>query len=131
MKGLILNFAGLLVCLGCVACASHSARLPIGASHNPSNPEAVAVLDAGTSGTYDTVGKVHSHCRWNWFFAWAACGKKGMVESLRREAAFLGANGLIDVRHTSFSQFEWTDVHYHATAVRFSEHNNDTTIRSH
>jgi uncharacterized protein YbjQ (UPF0145 family) len=65
------------------------------------------------------VGKVHSHCRWNWLFGWAACGEKTMRQRLKGEAAYLGADGLIDVTRTSFSQFEWTDVHYHATAVRW------------
>jgi len=105
-------------CLGCFGCTSHSARLPIGSLHNPSNPEAVAIIDGIPTQPYKVVGKVHSHCRWNWLFGWAACGEESMLEDLKQEAAYLGADALIEIDHTSFSQYEWTDVHYHATAIQ-------------
>lgn len=118
MKRVTYSIAFVFFCLGVSGCTSHSARLPIGDIHTPSNPEAVSVMDVKPGQPYEIVGKVHSHCRWNWFFAWAACGQGTMLENLRNEAAYLGADALIDIGHTSYSQFEWTDVHYHATAIR-------------
>ncbi|MCK5190695.1 MAG: hypothetical protein KAR12_11640 [Methylococcales bacterium] len=118
MKRIAKNFAVILLCLVCLGCTSHSARLLIGSRHNPTNPDAVAVDEGMPIQPYEVIGKVHSHCRWNWFFSWAACGENTMMENLRQEAAYLGADALINVDHTSFSQFEWTDVHYHATAIR-------------
>ena len=112
------GFSVMFLCLVCLSCTSHTARLPIGPLHNPTNPDAVGVGGGIPTQPYEVIGKVHSHCRWNWFFGWAACGEKKMVENLKHEAAYLGANALINVDHSSFSQFEWTDVHYHATAIR-------------
>ena len=117
MRRIATGFAVMLLCLGCLGCTSHSARLSIGSRHNPTNPDAVAGGGMPTQ-PYEVIGKVHSHCRWNWFFGWAACSEKTMMENLWHEAAYLGADALINVDHTSFSQFEWTDVHYHATAIR-------------
>jgi hypothetical protein len=118
MRNVTNSLAVMLFCFGLFGCTSHSARLPVGTLHNPSNPETVDILDGIPGQHYEIVGKVHSHCRWNWFLAWAACGEETMLENLRNEAAYLGANALVNVDDTSFSQFEWTDVHYHATAIR-------------
>jgi hypothetical protein len=118
MRHLSTGFAMTLLCLLCFGCTSHSARLAVGSHHNPTNPGAITVYGDMPTQQYLVIGKVHSHCRWNWFFAWAACGEKTMMENLKQEAAYLGADAMINVGHTSFSQFEWTDVHYYATAIR-------------
>jgi len=118
MNSVITKFSVMILCFGVLSCTSHSARLPIGSLYNPTNPEVIVVSDDVSFELYEVVGKVHSHCRWNWFFSWAACSEKTMIDNLKYEAAYLGANALIKVEHTSFSQFEWTDVHYHATAIR-------------
>ena len=86
MKRIAKNFAVILLCLVCLGCTSHSARLLIGSRHNPTNPDAVAVDEGMPIQPYEVIGKVHSHCRWNWFFSWAACGENTMMENLRQEA---------------------------------------------
>jgi hypothetical protein len=95
-------------------------NLPVGSRYyEPTATEKVVILEGAPNRPFQIIGKVHSHCRWNWLFGWGAGGDRRMNENLRKEAATLGANAIVNVKRERFSQFEWTDVHYHGTAIRW------------
>lgn len=100
-------------------CAYHAMNLPVGPRYTATASEDVVALEGAPARPFRVVGKVHSHCRWNWFFGWGACGDSKMKEALREEAGKLGAQAIMNAQRESFSQFEWTDVDYHGTAIRW------------
>jgi hypothetical protein len=105
--------------IGALSCSRFSQGFPLGEPRPATSGREVVVLDAAPDKAFEVVGKVHSHCRRNWFFGWGAGGREAMVAALKEEAAKLGAQGIMDVQKLGFSQFEWTDIHYYATALRW------------
>ena len=107
------------ICLICLGCSYHSMNLHTQTISGNTVSDDIAIFEQTPNKPYEIMGKVHSHCRWNWFFGWAGCSKNAMKDLLKEEAAKLGANAIINVKQESFSQFEWTDIHYHATAIHW------------
>ena len=108
------------ICAVSYGCASyHAMKLPVGPTYPATLLQDVEVIGGTPARPYRVIGKVHSHCRRDWFFGGDACGDSRMKEALRQEAANLGANAVMNVQRDSFWQFEWTDVHYHGTAIRW------------
>jgi hypothetical protein len=104
------------ILLATSGCAHYSANQPIGALQSQTSPEQVMLIEGSPNRSFRVVGKVHSHCRWDWFLGWASCQDSTMKQALKEEAAKLGATAIMNITRDSFSQFEWTDVHYQATA---------------
>lgn len=120
MKKLSFILLFIPICMLFVGCSYHSKNLPVGSIYENTDPGKIVIVEKTPNKSYESIGKVHSHCRWNWFFGWAGCGENKMKIILKEEAAKLGADAIIDVKRESFSQYEWTDVHYHATAIRWN-----------
>lgn len=77
----------------------------------------VAILRSDTTGDYTVIGRVHVHSLAPTWLAWGRPSQEGMLAKLKAKAAQLHADGIIDVRRYSRSQFEWEEEHLMGTAV--------------
>lgn len=119
MKNISYIILLILVCSTLICCSYFSRSFTLGQKYPSTSPAQISVVEGTPDKTFEVVGKVHSHCRKNWFFGWGGGRNNKMMEMLKKEAALLGANAIMDVKTTRFSQFEWSDIHYHATAIRW------------
>jgi len=106
------------ICILFIGCSYYSKNLPVDYRYEATDPKKIAIFEEIPNRPYEIVGKVHSHCRRNWCFGLGGCTKGKMIKFLKEEASRLGADAIIDIKKERFSQLEWTDVHYHAIAVR-------------
>jgi len=63
------------------------------------------------------VGKVHVHNRCNFWIVLFRPSESSLKELLKKEAAELGANRIIEVKKIETGQFEWFEKHMFGTAV--------------
>ncbi len=102
------------------ACVQHSLALPAGERERPTARSTVELYDSDPGRSYQTIGKVHAHCRTDWLAAAVNCHDSSMREELRARAAEIGAEAVVSIKRTSFWQIEWTDIHLSGKAVRWS-----------
>ena len=77
----------------------------------------IVVVDHGNPRDYHIVGRVHAHTQAP---TWLPCLQRSqdeLLEALKREAALLRADVILDLKRYSRGQFEWHEEHLMGTAA--------------
>jgi hypothetical protein len=75
------------------------------------------IVDHANASDYQVIGRVHAHSIAPQWLPFLLNSQDKMQEKLKKEAALLHAEVIIDIRRYSRSQFEWQEEHLMGTAA--------------
>lgn len=83
----------------------------------PVKPSDIVIVEKPDIKNYQIVGRVHAHTKAPKWLPWLLKSHDELLENLKREAALLHAEAIIDIKRYSRSQFEWQEEHLMGTAT--------------
>lgn len=104
---------------GCTSGTGYAIGVPL--TGPPIRPSAIIIIDHVDPDSCRIVGRVHAHTISPVWLPWGLASQEKLLEKLKKEAALLHANAIIDIKRYSRSQFEWREEHLMGTAAALAK----------